>query len=87
VATTWPLALHLGSDLPIDLGDSLLNCWTLSWGADHVLSMLHGHFDGFRGYWQAPIFHPAPFALAYSEHLFAQAVQIAPLYALTWSWC
>jgi hypothetical protein len=38
---------------------------------------------GFRGYWQAPIFHPAPFALAYSEHLFAQAVQIAPLYALT----
>jgi hypothetical protein len=83
VAATWPLVLHLGSALPIDLGDSLLHCWILSWGADHVLSLLHGHFDGFRGYWQAPIFHPAPFALAYSEHLFAQAVQIVPLYALT----
>jgi hypothetical protein len=83
LATTWPLAAHIATGLPGDLGDSLLNCWILSWSADHVLAWLGGHFDAFRNYWQAPIFHPAPLALAYSEHLFAQAVQIAPIYALT----
>ena len=83
LVSTWPLALHVTTALPVDLGDSLLNCWILSWSADHVLALLQGHFDAFRGYWQAPIFHPSPFALAYSEHLFAQAIQISPLYALT----
>lgn len=83
IVTTWPLAAHLTGSLPIDLGDSLLNCWILSWGAGHVLAWLGGNFDAFHNYWQAPIFHPSPLALAYSEHLFAQAVQIAPIYAVT----
>ena len=81
--TTWPLVVHVATSLPGDLGDSLLNCWILSWSADHVLAWLGGNLDAFRDYWQAPIFHPSPLALAYSEHLFAQAVQIAPVYALT----
>ena len=34
-------------------------------------------------FWNANIFHPEPLTLAYSEHLFAQAVQILPVYALT----
>src|SRR4051812_38740171 len=36
-----------------------------------------------RGFWTANIFYPEPLTLAYSEHLFAQAVQILPVYALT----
>ena len=83
LVVTWPLASQITTALPIDLGDSLLNCWILSWGADHVLALLHGHLDAFQDYWQAPIFFPAPYALAYSEHLFTQVLQIAPLYALT----
>jgi hypothetical protein len=83
VATTWPLVLQLTRSLPIDQGDSLLNCWILSWNADHLLAWFRGDAAAFRDYWSPPIFHPAPLALAYSEHLFAQSLQIAPIYALT----
>ena len=31
---TWPLALGLTTDIPWDLGDSLLNSWILAWDAD-----------------------------------------------------
>ncbi len=70
---TWPLALGLTRNLPADFGDPLLNCWILAWDVTHVG----------RGFWNANIFYPHPLALAYSEHLVAQAVQIAPIYALT----
>ena len=83
VATTWPLVLHLTRSLPIDQGDSLLNCWILSWNADHLLAWFWGNASAFQDYWSPPIFHPAPLALAYSEHLFAESLQIAPIYALT----
>ena len=33
VALTWPLALHPGSRVPNDLGDSLLNMFLLAWDA------------------------------------------------------
>ncbi len=36
VVLTWPLVLGIGSDVPGDLGDSLLNMWILGWGAEHV---------------------------------------------------
>ncbi len=83
VATTWPLVLHLTRSLPIDQGDSLLNCWILSWNADHLLAWFWGNATAFQDYWSPPIFHPAPLALAYSEHLFAESLQIAPIYGLT----
>jgi hypothetical protein len=83
VATTWPLVLHLTRSLPVDQGDSLLNCWILSWNADHLLAWFWGNTAAFQDYWSPPIFHPAPLALAYSEHLFAEALQIAPIYGLT----
>ena len=35
------------------------------------------------GFWNANIFHPEPYSLALSEHMFAQALQIAPVQALT----
>ena len=75
--------LGLSRDIPWDLGDSLLNCWILSWDADHLLRFLSGNMHALRGFWDANIFYPEPLTLAYSEHLFAQAVQILPVYALT----
>ena len=83
IAMTWPLVLGLTRDIPGDLGDPLFNCWVLGWGAHHLGRFLTGHLDAFSGFWNANIYYPAPLALAYSEHLFAQAVQILPVYALT----
>lgn len=80
---TWPLALGLTRDIPWDLGDSLLNCWILGWDADHLVRFLSGDLHALQGFWNANIFYPEPLTLAYSEHLFAQAVQMLPVYVLT----
>ena len=48
-----------------------------------LLRFLGGDLDAIRNFWNANIFYPEPLTLAYSEHLFAQAVQILPVYALT----
>ena len=48
-----------------------------------LLRFFRGDFGALRNFWNANIFHPEPLTLAYSEHLFAQAVQILPVYALT----
>ena len=80
---TWPLAAGLTRDIPWDLGDSLLNAWILAWDADHLLRFLSGDLNAIRNFWNANIFYPEPLTLAYSEHMFAQAVQILPLYAVT----
>jgi hypothetical protein len=82
VVLTWPLVLGLGSDVPGDLGDSLLNMWILGWGAEHVPRLLTGSI-GWPEFWNANIFHPEPLALAMSEHLFGQVLQILPIYWLT----
>ena len=73
VMMTWPLAGGLSHDIPGDFGDPLLNCWILAWDATHFG----------RGWWNANIFYPHPLALAYSEHLAAQAGQILPIYRAT----
>ena len=80
---TWPLAAGIARDIPWDLGDSLLNCWILGWNADHVLRALGGDIGALRGILDANIFYPSPLALAYSELLVAQTLQILPVYALT----
>ena len=79
---TWPLVRGIGSDVPGDLGDSLLNMWILAWGAEHVPRLLTGSIS-WTGFWNGNIFHPEPLALALSEHLFAQTLQILPVYWLT----
>ena len=79
---TWPLVLGLGSDVPGDFGDSLLNMWILGWGAEHAPALLTGSI-GWTQFWNANIFHPDPLALALSEHLFGQVLQILPVYWLT----
>jgi hypothetical protein len=79
IVVTWPLGLGLGRDVPGDLGDSLLNMWILAWGSEHIPRLLTGTTT-WQGFWTANIFHPEPYSLALSEHLFAQAVQVAPVY-------
>jgi hypothetical protein len=83
LAMTWPLARSLARELPADLGDPLLNTWILAWDAEHILRALTGHLGALREYWNANIFAPHPLALAYSEHLTAQAVMALPVYAIT----
>ncbi len=80
---TWPLVGSLAHHLPADLGDPLLNCWILAWDGEHILGAASGHLGALREYWNANIFYPHPLALAYSEHLTAQAVMILPVYAIS----
>ena len=79
---TWPLVLGLGRDVPGDLGDSLLNLWILGWGAEHLPRVFTGQMS-WTEFWNANIFHPEPLALAFSEHLFGEVLQILPIYYLT----
>jgi hypothetical protein len=78
---TWPLALGLGSALPSDLGDPVLNCWILARNAGWLLDVASG--QAVAGFWDAGIFHPAPLTLAHSEHLVAPTLQALPVYAAT----
>jgi len=82
VALTWPLAAGLASDVPGDLGDSLLNMWILAWGAEHLPRVATGAMS-WSAFWNANIFHPEPLTLALSEHLVGQVLQILPVYWLT----
>ncbi len=82
IVLTWPLALGLASDVPGDLGDSLLNMWIMAWGAEHAPRLLTGAIS-WQAFWNANIFHPEPLALTFSEHLFGQTLQILPVYWLT----
>ena len=80
---TWPLLPQLTSAMPGDLGDPLLNAWILAWGADHVTALIGGDLNAFTHWWNANIFHPAPLALAYSEHMAPQVVAGLPVWWLT----
>ena len=83
VAATWPLARGLGRDVAWDLGDSVLNMWILSWDVEQMRRIAGGDLARIASFFDANIFHPLPLTLAYSEHLLAQAIQIAPLALLT----
>jgi hypothetical protein len=72
---SWPLAtdpVHLGvTDRP----DGRLNAWILAWGGHALLHEPGRLFD-------APVFHPLPDALAFSENLLLPALVVAPLQAM-----
>jgi hypothetical protein len=76
---TWPLALHIGSHLPLGQLHSttvpLFNLWTLEWNADRLM-------HGYAGYWDAPIFYPVRGAFAFSEPQAATGVVFAALQAV-----
>jgi hypothetical protein len=75
VALTYPLVLHLGSAVPSDLGDPLLNTWILWWNARAVPFT--------ADWWNAPAFFPAEGVLAFSEHLLGLAPFTSPVIWLT----
>lgn len=63
---SWPLALHLGSDVAKDLGDPLLQAWQVAW-IGHAL--LQTPLD----LWQANTFWPYDDTLAFSDALIGYA--------------
>ena len=71
------LAVHasllprLGSVVPNDAGDPLLNTWILWWNAHNVPFTAR--------YWHAPAFAPAPYVLALSETLLGLTWLTTPL--------
>jgi hypothetical protein len=71
-AMSWPLVTAPASLGVVNRPDGRLNCWILAWDA-HAL--LHAPGRAF----QAPIFHPLPDALAFSENLLLPAAAAAPL--------
>jgi hypothetical protein len=83
LVVTWPLGRGLGRDVAWDLGDSVLNMWILAWDSKQLLAILGGELSRVRSFFDGNIFHPAQLTLAYSEHLFAQAVQALPVYAIS----
>src|SRR5688500_12301583 len=75
IAATWPLTPGIARDVAWDLGDSLLNMWILAWDCEQILAILGGDLSRIPDFFDGNIFYPAPLTLAYSEHLFAQAIQ------------
>jgi hypothetical protein len=71
VLWSWPLPLLLSSHVAADPGDPMLNAWILWWNAQAVPFSTR--------WWNAPVFHPMPGALALSEHLAGIAAFTTPL--------
>jgi len=61
VVLTWPVTTHLGSAAS-DLGDPVLTTWILAWNIHALTAAPLRLFD-------ANMFHPRRWALAYTEHL------------------
>jgi energy-converting hydrogenase Eha subunit A len=72
VVVTFPLAARITDALPGDLGDPLLNCFILAWGASRMPFAV-------SGVWTAPFYFPLKDTLALSEHLLGITVFTAPV--------
>jgi hypothetical protein len=71
IAMTWPLAAHLDRAIS-DPGDPYFTTWTLDWdyhATTHRLPLF-----------QANVFHPSRYALAFSEHMYGIALLCFPLF-------
>jgi cell shape-determining protein MreD len=79
--STWPLASAPLTKLPLGTMQMatvpLFNLWTIWWNADRLR-------HGFRGYWDAPIFHPEHDTFAFSEPQ-PTTIVVAPVIWLTGS--
>ena len=73
ILMTWPWAARLRQGVP-DRGDPYLNAWILWWD-------FHQTFRSPLDLFQAPIFFPSRYALAFSEHNFGIALPLFPLFA------
>jgi Predicted membrane protein (DUF2079) len=83
VLLTWPLVTVLGTRLGAleGPGDPYLNLWILGWGTQSWLRDPIGTLAG-RAF-DAPIFHPSPLTLTFSDHQLLQALLVTPIYAAT----
>jgi hypothetical protein len=72
VLHTWPLATAPGRLSRLDNADTALNTWTVAWVSHQAVTDPAHLFD-------APIFHPASHALAFSEHMVVPSLMGAPL--------
>jgi len=70
-----PLVARLGTAVPNDLGDPLLNTWILWWDSRHLPLT--------PAWWNAPAFYPLHDVLAFSDHLLGLSVLTTPLLWLT----
>ena len=66
VVMHWPLVLHLGADIPKDLGDPLAESWQVAWGG-HALAHQPLHFFQSNQFW------PLHDTLAFSDALVGYA--------------
>ena len=71
VLHTWPLASAPGTLSRNDNGDFILHEWIMAWVSHQVVTNPLHLFD-------ANIFYPEPYTLAYSDHLFVQSMLGAP---------
>ena len=82
VIATWPLAVRpralLGA--PQGAGDPYLNLFTLGWDLRQLFTAPGTWVSG--AVFDAPIFHPARQALAFTDHLLLQALLVSPVYAV-----
>jgi hypothetical protein len=72
IAATWPLAARLDTAVS-DLGDPLLNAWIIDWDC---YALTHAPLHIF----DAPIFYPSKYPLAYSENLIGIAIVVLPFH-------
>ena len=75
LAFTYPQWLRLGTELVAPSEDPQLNRWILAWDAHALLTQPARLFD-------ANIFYPYPYSLAYSENLLGSALLGLPLQLL-----
>ena len=62
----WPLVFHLGTDVPRDVGDPLVQSWQVAWGG---YALIHQPLHFFQG----NMFWPQPDSLAFSDALIGYA--------------
>ena len=72
---SWPLVSDLVHSGPLERPDGRLNAWILAWAGTTFWTAPGQVF-------QAPVFHPLPDALAFSENLLLPGALVAPLEAL-----
>jgi hypothetical protein len=72
VVHTWPLALSPATLSRNDTADTVLHEWIMAWVAHQIVTNPLHLFD-------ANIFFPERYTLAYSDHLFVQSMLGAPL--------
>jgi hypothetical protein len=77
LALTYPLASRIGSTIPHDAGDPILNTWLLWWSTQA--------WPLTPEWWNAPMFHPMRDAMALSELLIGLLPITAPTQWLTGS--